>query len=447
MKSLCHIGLLFLLLSASSRLPAQQAQVPATGKSESGATDASQTPQYSGPPQLWMHAVHKKAKLDCDGCHTASKEGSVVLQRPGHDQCTTCHQDEFDAKKPSMCTSCHSGAAPTSSADLLPYPFYQKKRAMLFEFSHAKHIDPLGRVDPVTHIRADCSFCHQLDAKGVYATFPTHPQCAACHSKPGMKPFLSPDSVTADCRGCHTPEEIENPGYTKQRRMIAPHVVSGTWVDVEFSHASHFKFRDEYKLNCTTCHSGIVRSTNLASLDLPNMVDCVGCHQTSKALPATYRMSNCHSCHTDGLSGPLPDNHRLDVKPAFHTETFRKHHSTEASAPDAKCFVCHTNVSPQASAAQQCESCHQVMLPVSHTARWRDDIHGKYASIDRESCATCHQTDFCSRCHNELPRTHIPLGQFINGGHAKLAMINKRSCFACHTYQNTCAECHVNSFK
>jgi hypothetical protein len=259
--------------------------------------------------------------------------------------------------------------------------------------------------------------------------------------------LLSADSVTADCRGCHAPEAIENPGYTPQKRSLAPQVVSGTWDAIKFSHGEHFKLRDQYRLNCTTCHSDTASSTSLETLSLPAMIDCVGCHQTSKALPAEYRMSNCQSCHVDKQSGPIPASHTLDVKPPFHNESFRKHHTLEASAPGAKCYVCHTNVSPEAAPSAQCTSCHQVMLPVSHTARWRDDIHGKYAAIDRESCATCHVTDFCSRCHNELPRTHVPLSPFINGGHAKLAMINKRSCFACHTYQDTCAECHVNSFR
>ena len=26
------------------------------------------------------------------------------------------------------------------------------------------------------------------------------------------------------------------------------------------------------------------------------------------------------------------------------------------------------------------------MKPVSHTARWKDDIHGQYAAIDRATC-------------------------------------------------------------
>ena len=393
-----------------------------------------------------MHAVHKKAKLTCDGCHVAVKDNSVVLRRPGHDECTACHQEDFDTPKASMCAPCHSTFPPKDASDLVPYPVFRKKRAMLIEFSHAQHIDPQGRIDPTTHSRADCSFCHQLDEKGVFATFPGHVQCAACHSKPNMKPFLSPTSVTADCRGCHTPEEIENPGY-EQRRMIAPHLISGQYVNLKFSHAAHFKVRDQFQLACTSCHDGITTSNGLASMSLPKMVDCVGCHETSKAIPAGFRMSNCHVCHIDNQSGPVPASHTRDVKPEFHTESFRQHHSAEASAPGAKCFICHTNVSPQAAAASQCMSCHQVMQPISHTARWRDDIHGKYAAIDRESCSTCHVAGFCSRCHNELPRSHIPLPPFKNGGHATLAMINKRSCFACHTYQDTCAECHAQKLR
>jgi len=417
--------------------------------SSAGALSAQEMPTQpvaaSSPDQTFlMHAGHKKAKLTCDGCHVAESDGSVVLKRPGHDECTVCHQEDFDKPKASMCTPCHSTFPPKSNSDLIPYPLYKRERSMLVEFSHAQHIDPQGRMDAKNHSRGDCSFCHQLDSEGALATFPTHPQCAACHSKPGMKPMLSPNSVTADCRGCHMPEEVEKPTYVKeQRRVMAPEQVSGQWENIKFSHGAHFKVRDQYNLGCTTCHDDIAASSNLASMNLPKMIDCVGCHETSKTIPAAYRMSNCQSCHIDHQSGPAPASHTQYIRPDFHTETFRQHHAAEASAAGAKCFVCHANVSPQAGAVQQCQSCHQVMLPISHTGRWRDDTHGKYAAIDRESCSTCHVTDFCSRCHNELPRTHIPLPPFKNGGHAKLAMIDKRSCFACHTYQDTCAECHA----
>jgi hypothetical protein len=82
------------------------------------------------------------------------------------------------------------------------------------------------------------------------------------------------------------------------------------------------------------------------------------------------------------------------------------------------------------------------MKPASHTVRWKDDVHGRYAALDRTNCATCHVADYCSRCHNELPRTHVPLALFKNGAHARLAMLDQRACMTCHTFDNTCASCH-----
>jgi hypothetical protein len=389
-----------------------------------------------------MHKVHKKAKLDCEGCHVADKDGSVVLRRPGHDECTSCHQDEFDARKQSMCASCHTTFPPTNGSDLVPYPPVRKTQSFLLDFSHKLHVDPLARVDSQTHSRADCSFCHKLDTQGFYAAIPGHPECASCHSKPGMKPNLSDSSVTADCRGCHVPELTENPAMAKLKPVTVPAVVANRYQNIKFNHAVHFKVRDQLQVSCNSCHEGINTSDSLSTMALPKMVDCVECHETSKSLPVQYQMTNCHLCHVDPQSGPVPISHTRYIKPEFHNESFRQHHTIEASAPGAKCFVCHTNVSPQAAATQQCISCHQVMLPVSHTARWRDDVHGKYAAIDRESCALCHQTDYCSRCHNELPRSHVPLPPFVNGGHAQTALVNDRACYTCHTYQNTCAECH-----
>jgi hypothetical protein len=84
------------------------------------------------------------------------------------------------------------------------------------------------------------------------------------------------------------------------------------------------------------------------------------------------------------------------------------------------------------------------MRPVNHTSRWKDDLHGKYAGLDRTECATCHTAAYCSDCHNQLPRSHQPLPLFKAGGHALPAQLDMRSCLTCHTFQNTCSECHIN---
>ncbi|HVW83511.1 MAG TPA: cytochrome c3 family protein [Bryobacteraceae bacterium] len=396
-----------------------------------------------------IHAFHKDqlgGTLDCSLCHVASKEGSVTLKRPGHDQCMTCHSDDFNKDlKQAVCAQCHSSFPPSGSDDLLPYPRYKASRALLFEFSHAQHVDKKARIDPKTGFRADCTFCHKFDAKGVFASFPSHEQCATCHSKPGMKPQLTAELSAESCRGCHTPEEIENPAFTETRRFTGRRDIQGKYVDISFSHIAHFKVKNQFDLNCTTCHYAIPTSTSIQNLTLPRMIDCVQCHDSAKAIKAEFRMSNCKTCHSDTVTSlAIPTSHTRNVKPDFHTEAFRLHHEREASEPNAKCFVCHQNVTASAASKNQCVNCHQVMRPVSHTSRWKDDLHGKFAALDRTTCATCHTAAYCSDCHNELPRSHEPLPLFKAGAHAFPAKLDTRSCFTCHTFQNTCAECHVN---
>jgi hypothetical protein len=395
---------------------------------------------------FFIHAFHaaKLGGLECNICHTPVADGSVELKRPGHDQCKTCHSDDFEKDiKPVICAQCHSTFPPAGASDLVQFPRFKSTRAILFEFSHARHVDQKARLNPKTGFRADCTFCHKFDPQGIFATFPGHTECSACHSKPGIKPALTASLDSAGCRGCHTPEEIENPGFTTDRRLIAQHVVSGKYVAIKFTHVAHFKAKEQYALNCTTCHYAVPRSTSLADLTLPRMLDCVECHDTSKTIAAEFRMSNCRTCHLDTVQGiPTPESHTRFVKPAYHNESFRVNHEQEATSPNAKCFVCHQNVTASAEAKAQCTACHQVMRPASHTARWKDDIHGKYAAIDRTNCAECHQVDYCSRCHNQTPRSHFPLPVFVGGGHAELAMLDERACLTCHTFQNTCAECH-----
>lgn len=395
--------------------------------------------------EFFIHEFHAtQLELDCSVCHLTEGEDSTVMARPGHEQCELCHQENYESElTPKFCGQCHAEFPPLSNEDLLPFPLYRKQRAILFDFSHSLHVDPGARNDAKTGFRADCTFCHQFDEEGIFASFPRHPQCVKCHQDPAISPNLTAASDTADCRGCHNPEEIENPGYTKDRAFVADHVVSGVHVNLHFSHVAHFRNRDKYDLNCTTCHYAIPRSTSFADLSLPQMLDCVECHHTDKDMPAQFRMSNCNTCHIEVRTGPVPASHSSDVKPPFHNESFRLQHETAASEPGAKCYVCHTNVSPSTSAEGQCDSCHQVIRPQSHTVRWRDDIHGKHAALDRTSCASCHTADTCVRCHNLLPRSHTPLALFKAGAHADLAMLEQRACFTCHTFDDTCAPCHL----
>lgn len=404
-----------------------------------------------GPADNFLiHAFHKDklgGALDCSLCHVADKAGSVTLKRPGHDQCMACHSDDFTKElKQQICAQCHTSFPPSGSDDLLPFPRYKGTRTILFSFSHKMHVDPKGRLDARTGFRADCTFCHKFDEKAQFATFPGHMQCATCHSKPGMKPSLTAELTEESCRGCHTPEEIENPGFTETRRFAGAHqTTTGKYVDIRFAHGPHLKLREKFGLRCITCHYAIPNSTSINNLTLPKMLDCVQCHDSARSVNAELRMSKCSVCHVNSVvSQAVPNSHTVNVKPDFHTEAFRTQHASDAAAPDAKCFVCHQNVAPSVAAKIQCDNCHAVMRPKNHTSRWKDDLHGKYVALERTTCTVCHTASYCSDCHNELPRSHNPLPLFKAGGHAFPAKLDLRTCFTCHTFQNTCSECHVN---
>ncbi len=365
---------------------------------------------------LSIHTLHREklGSLDCGFCHTPVHADSVTLQRPGHAQCRSCHDSEFvQGRNQKICVECHAAG----SGALVSRP----SGSDLTGFSHLKHTDPKARLDPRTGFRADCTFCHALGKDGEVSRAPTHEVCAACHAKAGFQPQLTSAMKESTCAGCHT---------------MVP-LVASKYDGIKFSHGAHFSAKDKFKMDCATCHSG-------AGGGLPSMIECVGCHETSKRLAPEFRMANCKVCHDDRVGGSTPASHSAHVKPASHNESFRILHAGEASRADANCFVCHQNSLPSLRPKDQCVDCHAVMRPASHTARWKEDTHGKYASLDRGTCAACHSMDYCSKCHNELPRSHAPLPMFKAGGHAMPAMLDQRACLTCHTFQNTCSACHTS---
>ena len=260
---------------------------------------AKAAPAATKPAPFYLHAKHVgEIGLDCNACHVPVKDGSVVLQRPGHDQCMVCHQDAFDkVNDEQICRQCHSAFPPSSEDDNYPFPRFKHQRPILIDFSHAKHVDPHARINAKTGMRSDCSFCHVLNAKGTFDI--GHEQCAACHSKVGMKPLLSKDSTTADCQGCHNPLAIENPSLRKIN--VPAEIVAGAMKNIRFSHAPHFANNGKFDMNCTTCHADVPLKTSLATMTLPRMNACGSCHSQQQKDP--YAIQHSEACFRDAVHG------------------------------------------------------------------------------------------------------------------------------------------------
>jgi hypothetical protein len=175
------------------------------------------------------------------------------------------------------------------------------------------------------------------------------------------------------------------------------------------------------------------------------MERCAQCHEDSARSPDRVRMDQCGVCHSGEIdAGSAPANHLVSgskggARPADHTLHFRKHHGDQAAAKDSPCRRCHTEL--QGTREDTCFQCHQVMKPHDHTLMWRGD-HGRDAQTDGTRCATCHAPEVCAGCHSVPPRSHNPLGEFRNGGHAEQARFALSSCLTCHTYEDTCIKCH-----
>lgn len=422
---------------------------------------AAQEASRSLLPQV--HDVHVNIiELQCTDCHAISDDPAPGMElsfsvRPGHDQCTICHDDIFDAGEfVSLCLTCHSN-------DLFDLGTFPSGNLSIGDFSHEEHVDPRGRVDRNTGQRQDCVFCHEVEEGGESLGLPAHPQCKECHSgSGGAAPVISPDNNQA-CRGCHSLERIDHtikhrggaeygagmlPEWLKASLSAAPAAAAEesdprgeTWSDVvKFPHGKHIQEKTGEAINCMVCHQGVLNRTGVgAPTSLPTMADCAVCHRSSTRVGAEATIGNCEVCHTVINEATVP-GHKGHLPRIAHNPSFYVNHQAQAREAGGYCTYCHDLNYVEGNG---CAECHASLQPKNHlAARFAETTHGRLAAMDREPCAVCHQSDFCIRCHNIPPRSHAPLPIFASGGHRLLAALNLRSCFACHTFEADCLECH-----
>jgi len=402
-----------------------------------------------------MHEFHvNEFGLECTDCHSvpespAKGQESAFSVRPGHSNCDSCHSDVFETGElVTFCMVCHVGEV----YDLSPFPSGQDS---ISTFSHAQHVDPKGRVNKQMGLRQDCVFCHGVEPQMVAPSMPSHPQCASCHAGlNAVQPVLSEEEGNAGCLSCHDLAIIDGnimaegmvSSETSSPLQMAAHREDSrqdSYKDVvSFPHGHHLKARDGSLIQCTFCHESILGKTELEmASELPVMIECAACHDIAAKVGKANRTENCELCHTTIREDFRPGHEELAASVA-HTASFRRNHGLQARGSNAYCDYCHNLTR---ATGNSCAQCHSVMKPASHfAARFEETTHGRLAAMQRQACATCHEVDFCSRCHNIPPRSHTPLPLFAGGGlHRELAAFNLRSCFTCHTFQADCSQCHA----
>jgi hypothetical protein len=418
--------------------------VQACGSSTGGGGAATRMAEPAGSIKIasdrFPHGLHTGSRpeirnwrgrgLACADCHDskAVREGRVA--RPGLDQhspCDDCHKAEF-AKPPGLlCKVCHSAVDPraTGASPLQPYPERGAIQTLASTFSHRSHLDAAS-MEAATGSHVSCSDCHERNAETRDPMVPGHKACARCHEQnASAKGKLAMEH----CAGCHPDRSVD----LKRGRLF----ITG---DLKFHHATHETDRAGQPVACATCHASVEQSTSRDAMAVPAMERCATCHEDAKRSPDRVRMDNCAVCHGQIEAGTPPTSHMVSgTRPTDHTIEFRKHHSDAASARDAKCRFCHKEVA--GAHEDSCFQCHQVMKPRDHNLMFRDD-HGREAQVDGSRCAACHTPETCVACHSVPPRSHTPIADFRQGGHAEQARFGLTSCLTCHTYQDTCSKCH-----
>ena len=369
--------------------------------------------------------------LGCADCHPAQAVCEGKVARPGSNQhypCDVCHKAEFYKPPGAFCRNCHAAIDPTTRGanTLQPYPERGTKHVLAAVFSHKLHMDK-GDMEAKVGFHVDCGDCHKREPTSRDPQLPQHAQCARCHQqKSAAQAKLTMDN----CAVCHLQRNVD---LARGRVFITG--------DLIFAHKDHEVDASSEPIACATCHDQIASSRSSEDAAVPAMQRCATCHEDATKTPERVRIANCGVCHQQITAGVAPRNHLTGGSvPENHTLAFRKDHGEAAAAKDARCAYCHTGLS--GSPRDTCNECHTVWAPKDHNLGWRDDTHGREASSDRDRCAVCHTSEFCTACHAIPPRSHQPLGQFRQGGHAEIARFDTRSCFACHTFEATCSQCH-----
>ena len=222
------------------------------------------------PTARFRHDGHHEqlvAGEACTTCHLLDvKTGEITIA--GHAVCTSCHHDDFGARKPKKCGACHNATE--------PWRHLRADRGLpdTTEFGasldHAKH-------------PAACASCHSLHTATTQLRTPRgHTSCVggACHAATG-----GPAPHLSECTACHVL------GLAAAR--LAKTTGAAWSVRVAFDHAPHAKDPNGAPIACQACHTSL--EGQLVALPTPAKATCATCHDGARAFKLTG--TTCRRCH------------------------------------------------------------------------------------------------------------------------------------------------------
>ena len=376
------------------------------------------------------HGEVRVANLDCQRCHTAAgwkqqlqfdhqKETQYPLEGKHQGvRCTGCHKDRkfrMSTVQYADCLPCHQskhgGTFGMEACRTCHTPTRNFMDAIPFD--HERTRFSLTGGHNLARMKDKCQTCHKPGASGVPAL-----DCSTCHKNSHRTRFIREPQCTA----CHT---------------------GGTWNESAFNHGNRTRFQLTANhvaatLNaCRICHRGKGPSdfedlrglVNGSGPAKSSPVNCLGCHQHSKAHNGKFTSRQCLDCHErpgtvqpkvcrgpngyqdgecinkmtwvgHGADKPfrLTGGHDLA---RMKNKCLECHSNRNAGQGFSKipsdCFSCHEKTDQQrghrTALEQKCEDCHD-----SRTGTWKNTARFKHEL--RFSLEGAHtRPTACRKCH------------------------------------------------
>lgn len=284
--------------------------------------------------------------------------------------------------------------------------------------------------------------------------------CARCHYCPdpsGKDPCLKPcPTMTASVvKGKHELSEAPD--------SIVLGFLADLYEPVRFDHKAHAGMA-EMGLKCGTCHhyspeddippcrechGGEANPNNLRQPGLKGAYhrQCLSCHREWSHetqcvichLPAEGKMIAAAMDTTDILGVDHPAIHvpekRIYNTPYRPGPVVTFHHEDHVELYGLSCATCHQD--------ENCSRCHDMNKPALETMATDDPERMK---VVHGMCNNCHEDDACAKCHDTKEKpgfTHASTGWPLNRFHAKLG------CRSCHPtgrpisrLDRQCQACH-----
>jgi hypothetical protein len=173
-------------------------------------------------------------------------------------------------------------------------------------------------------------------------------QCTDCHA--AVTASASPTDnllpAAAVCRPCHDSRTIRGPRATPLTHFshaqhlklgnIAPAIAAAIDQKKYLSEAGDIRAHLNSTNACLACHRGIDTSDHVSEANMPQMADCLVCHNQ---IDPPF---SCAQCHDPNWPALQPANH--------HDKDFHDKHSTKALVKQG-CSLCHGR-------AFTCMGCH-----------------------------------------------------------------------------------------